>query len=161
MFVLGWAVGKHSTTLDSWFPRFGHGPAQGLLFFTDPWILATVLAGGVAVALYRQRWRLATVMVASPVVAIGLVELLKRFFARHKGTASLAYPSGHTAAAVVVMGMIVVLAGAAAWSLLVAVAVSLLGAIGQAITYHYFTDTVGAALLGTAVVCVAALVAET
>ena len=33
----------------------------------------------------------------------------------------------------------------------------LLGIVGQAVTYHYFTDTVGALLLGTAVVCVAAL----
>ena len=32
--------------------------------------------------------------------------------------------------------------------------------LGQAVTYHYFTDTVGAVLLGTAVVCVAALAAK-
>ena len=38
----------------------------------------------------------------------------------------------------------------------IAVVVSVLGALGQAVTYHYFTDTVGAVLLGTAVVCVAA-----
>ena len=41
-----------------------------------------------------------------------------------------------------------------------AVTVSLLGMLGQGVTYHYFTDTVGALLLGTAVVCVAALAAE-
>jgi hypothetical protein len=35
--------------------------------------------------------------------------------------------------------------------------VSVLGALGQAVTYHYFTDTVGALLLGSAVVCVAAV----
>jgi hypothetical protein len=29
--------------------------------------------------------------------------------------------------------------------------------VGQAVTYHYFTDTVGALLLGTAIVCVVAL----
>ena len=28
-------------------------------------------------------------------------------------------------------------------------------------TYHYFTDTVGALLLGTAIVCVAALASDT
>ena len=34
------------------------------------------------------------------------------------------------------------------------------GMIGQGVTYHYFTDTLGAALLGSAVVCVAALAAK-
>jgi membrane-associated phospholipid phosphatase len=29
--------------------------------------------------------------------------------------------------------------------------------IGQGVTYHYFTDTVGGVLLGTAIACVAAL----
>ena len=32
---------------------------------------------------------------------------------------------------------------------------SMLGMFGQAINYHYFTDTIGAALLATSVVCVA------
>ena len=30
--------------------------------------------------------------------------------------------------------------------------------LGQAVTYHYFTDTVGALLLGTSLVCLAAAV---
>jgi hypothetical protein len=30
--------------------------------------------------------------------------------------------------------------------------------VGQAVSYHYFTDTVGALLLGSSVVCVAAAV---
>jgi membrane-associated phospholipid phosphatase len=73
---------------------------------------------------------------------------------------ALAYPSGHTTAVVVVSGMIVLVAGAAMWAVLVAVAFSVLGLIGQAVTYHYFTDTVGALLLGSAVVCLAALVVK-
>jgi hypothetical protein len=56
--------------------------------------------------------------------------------------------------------MVVLMAGAVMWSVAVAVAVSLLGMIGQGATYHYFTDTVGGLLLGSAVVCVAALVAK-
>jgi hypothetical protein len=56
--------------------------------------------------------------------------------------------------------MLVLLAGGAMWAVLVAVTVNVLAAIGQGVTYHYFTDTVGALLLGSAVVCVAALVAE-
>ena len=39
--------------------------------------------------------------------------------------------------------------------------VRLLGMLGQAFTYHYFTDTVGALLLGTALVCLAAAWAAT
>jgi hypothetical protein len=54
----------------------------------------------------------------------------------------------------------VLVAGAAAWSVVLAVVVSVLAMVGQGVTYHYFTDTVGALLLGTAVVCAAALVAK-
>jgi membrane-associated phospholipid phosphatase len=158
MLLLGWAVGKRSTEVDDWFQGFGHSPVRWLLFFTDPRVLAIVLAACVAVALYRQRWRLAAVIVASPAVAVALVQLFKRLFDRHKGSSgsSLAYPSGHTAVMVVVLGMVVLLAGAALWAVLVAVAACLLGMLGQAVTYHYFTDTVGALLLGTAIVCVVA-----
>ena len=58
------------------------------------------------------------------------------------------------------MGMLVLLAGAAWWAVVVAAVVSVLGAVGQGVTYHYFTDTVGALLLGSAVVCVAAVAAK-
>ena len=57
----------------------------------------------------------------------------------------------------IVMGMLVLLAGAAWWAVVVAAVVSVLGAVGQGVTYHYFTDTVGALLLGSALVCVAAV----
>ena len=49
-------------------------------------------------------------------------------------------------------------AGLALWAVFVAAAWCLLGIVGQAVTYHYFTDTVGSLLLGTAIVCVAALI---
>jgi hypothetical protein len=159
MFVLGWAVGKRSTPLDDWFHRFRHSPTRWLLLLADPWLLAIALAAGVAVALYAQRWRLAAVMVASPLAAILFANLLKHVFGRKSGGA-LAYPSGHTTAVVVVAGMIVLVTGAYMWSLLLAVGVTLLGVIGQAVTYHYFTDTVGALLLGTAVVCLSALIVK-
>jgi hypothetical protein len=159
MFVLGWVVGKRSTTVDGWVHHFRHTPARWLLVFADPWLLAIVLVVAMAVALYRRRWRLAAVMVASPLIGIALANLLKHVFGRKSGGA-LAYPSGHTTAVVVVMGMVVLVAAAAVWSVLLAAGVSALGMIGEAVTYHYFTDTVGALLLGTAVVCIAALVAE-
>jgi hypothetical protein len=159
MMLLGWAVGKGSTPLDDWFSRFGDSPARWLLFFTDPWVLASVLLLGLAVALSARRWRLAAVMVVAPVTGIMLAQLLKRLFGRENDGA-LAYPSGHTTAAVVVVGMIVVLAAGAAWAVLGAVLFTVLAMLGQAVTYHYFTDTIGALLLGTAVVCAAALVVE-
>ena len=159
MFVLGWAVGKRSTPVDRWFHRFDDSPARWLLFFTDPWVLTIVLLFGVALAMHLGRRRLAVAMVVSPVVGILLELLLKPVFGRLSGT-SLAYPSGHTTTVVIVAGMFVLLAGAAWWAVLIAAAVCVLGAIGQGVTYHYFTDTVGALLLGSAVVCVAAVVTE-
>ena len=82
MVVLGLAVGKRSTPLDDWFHQFRRTPARRLLFFTDPWLLAAVLAVGVGVALYLRRWRLVVVMVVSPLVGIVLARLLKQLFGR-------------------------------------------------------------------------------
>lgn len=159
MTVLGLAVGKRSTPLDDWFHHLRRSPARRLLFFTDPWMLTIVLMFGIAVALFLGRRRLAAVMAATPLVGIALAQVLKPLFGRRSGEA-LAYPSGHTTAVVTVMGMLVLVAGAAWWAVAVAAAVSVLGAIGQAVTHHYFTDTVGALLLGSALVCVAAVAAE-
>lgn len=159
MAVLGSAVGKRSTPLDDWFHHLRRTPARRLLFFTDPWLLMMVLMFGIAVALFLGRRRLAVIMVATPLVGIALAQVLKPLFGRRSGE-SLAYPSGHTTAVVTVVGMLVLVAGAAWWAVLVAAVVSVLGAIGQGVTYHYFTDTVGALLLGSAVVCAAAVVAE-
>jgi membrane-associated phospholipid phosphatase len=156
MLLLGRVIGTGSTSVDDWFHRYGHGPARRLLFFTDPRVLAILLAGCLVVALRQRRWRLAVATVLSPPIAIALVQLFKRLFGRENGGV-LAYPSGHTTTMVVVMGMVVLVARVALWAVLVAVAYCLLGMIGQAVTYHYFSDTVGALLLGTAIVCVAAL----
>jgi len=159
MSALGWAVGRTSTPLDDWFHQFRRTPARQLLFFTDPWTLAILLMFGIAVAVFLGRRRLAVVMAASPLIGIALAQLLKPIFGR-RADSSLAYPSGHTTTVVVVTGMLVLLAGGAWWAVVVAAVVSVLGAVGQGVTYHYFTDAVGALLLGSAVVCVAAVVAK-
>jgi hypothetical protein len=156
MMLLGWAVGTRSTSVDDWFHQYRHSPAKWLLFFTDPRVLAVLLVGCLGVSLYQRRWRLAVVTVLSPPIGIALVQLFKRLFGR-ESDGVLAYPSGHATTMVVVMGMVVLVARVAKWAVLVAVAVCLLGMIGQGVTYHYFTDTVGALLLGTSIVSVAAL----
>lgn len=159
MTALGWAVGTGSTPLDDWFHRFRRTPARWLLFFTDPSVLAIALMFGIAVALYLGRRRVAAVMLIAPLVGVVLAQVLKHLFDRRSG-GELAYPSGHTTTVVIVTGMFVLLAGGALWAAIAAVLFSVLGAIGQGVTYHYFTDTVGALLLGSAVVCVAALISE-
>lgn len=159
MVVLGLVVGKSSTPLDDWFHRFRPTPARELLAFTDPRILIGILLVGVAVAVMSRRWRLAAVMAASPLIGIALARSLKQMFGR-ENDGDLAYPSGHTTAAVVVVGMIVLLAGAAVWATAMACVYIVLAMIGQGVTYHYFTDTIGALLLGSAVVCVAAVAVE-
>ena len=91
----------------------------------------------------------------APFVAVVAARLAKWAFGREKDGA-LAYPSGHTTLAVVVLGLAVLVAGAATWVTVAAVTAAVLGVLGQGVTYHYFTDAVGAVFLGTALVCVAA-----
>jgi hypothetical protein len=156
MALLGVVVGKGSTTIDEWFSRTGNeNPFLGrLLFFTDPRVLAALLLGALLVAMYRRRWRAVVVVAVTPVVAVVAARLFKSVFGRESGGV-LAYPSGHTALAVGVLGTVVLAAGGTAWAVAIALVWSLLAALGQAFTYHYFTDTVGAALLTTALLCLA------
>jgi membrane-associated phospholipid phosphatase len=158
MLVLGWALRSGPIGIDRWFQQFRHGPAQWLLVFTDPRVLTLLLLGAAATAAYTRRWRLLAAAVLCPAVGLALEQLLKHLFGREKG-GGLAYPSGHTTVMVIVLGMVVLAVGPRVWLLAVAAVYCLLGMIGQGATYHYFTDTVGALFLGTAVVCVAALAA--
>ncbi|MEZ0050989.1 membrane-associated phospholipid phosphatase [Mycobacterium sp. MAA66] len=158
MVFLGLAVGKSSTPIDDVFQQGGRvtQPYSGwLLFFTDPRVLIAMLVIAVAITLWHKRWRLAAVLALGPQVAVLIERGLKQLFGRHKGGA-LAYPSGHTVLMVTVLGLIVVAAGAVLWSRVLAGIFVALGMLGQAMTYHYFTDTVGAVLFGSALVCLAA-----
>nr|WP_208300522.1 PA-phosphatase [Mycobacterium sp. DL592] len=157
MVALGVAVGDSSTPVDDWFQQ-AHGSALGkLLFFTDLRTVALVLLGAVAVALWGRRWMLALVMMVSPVAAVMIARALKHLFGRQKEGA-LAYPSGHTTLMVVVLGMVVLALGARWWVVVGAAVWAVLGVLGQAVSYHYFTDAVGAVLLGSSVVCIAAAI---
>lgn len=159
--LLGLAVGKSSTPVDDVFQQTGRDtePYSGwLLFFTDPRVLAVMWAIALAITLWRKRWRLAVVIALCPQLALLVERVVKPLFGRHKGHA-LAYPSGHTTLVVTVLGMIVLAAGAAGWSRILAGIFVALGMLGQAMTYHYFTDTIGALAFGSSVVCLAALAA--
>jgi membrane-associated phospholipid phosphatase len=161
MVALGLVVGKGSTPLDGWFTRAGdeHPLLGRLLFFTDGRVVFVAWVIVLAVALVRKEWRFAAVVVATPLVAVAAARLCKRLFGRLRD-GELAYPSGHTTLAVVVLGLAVLAAGVALWTVATAAVVALLGVLGQSFTYHYFTDTIGALFLGTALVCLAARAAR-
>lgn len=159
MVVLGLVVGKGSTALDDWFLQFHVGATKWLLPFSDPLVYAFLMGATISAPLARRQWRLAGIAAVSPLIAWGAVQLLKMLFDRQKDS-FLAYPSGHATLAVVYWGMVVLVAGAATWSVWAAVTFSALAMLGQACVWHYFTDTVGGALLGTSVVCLATLAAR-
>ena len=156
MVVLGLVVGKGSTPLDDWFLhyRVNHPWVWQLLHVTDARLVVLVYLVTIAAVCWQRRWRLAVVTALTPIVAVAAVRLLKRLFGREK-VGALAYPSGHVTVSLVVLTLLVIAAGAAAWMFAVAVVLLLAGLLGQACTYHYFTDTVGAVLLGTSLMCLA------
>ncbi len=159
MVLLGWAVGKSSTGLDDWFHRYSHSPTRDLRGFTDPLALVVLVAATVGFALYRRRWLLAAVAAVLPYGAYLLVQVIKPLFGRDKG-GGLAYPSGHITTTTVVLGLFVLVTGCALWALVFATVYVGLAVIGVGTTFHYFTDTVGGVLLGTSLVCIAALLTE-
>lgn len=160
MLALGWAVGSGSTPVDTWFAEnlravVGTNP-RWLLAFTSWWLVSAVLVACLAVTVCRREWHLAVAVAASPLVANAINSGLKQLFERRNGR-YLEYPSGHTTLLVVALGMLVVVSADRRWVVAIAAAVSLLGMLGLVgCGYHYFTDTIGAALLASALVCLAA-----
>ena len=158
MVLLGLVVGDGSTRVDDWFIRHGwsaHPVLGELLFFTEPLLLQILLIAAVGTALYRRRWRLAAVVAVTPLAGVVAVRVLKRLFGREREGA-LAYPSGHVTVLMTVLGVVVLVWGVRRWLLVAVSAFAVLGTLGQAVTYHYFTDTIGAVLLGSSLVAVAA-----
>lgn len=164
MIALARVVGRGPTRLDRYFLRDNttiYDWRLVLLFVTDHRVVTVAWVLGLAVALWQRRIRVAlTVLATAPLSALLLVPAVKAAFGRTKG-GSLAYPSGHTTALVVVAGLLVIVAAWQCWAVLAAAATIVAGMLGQSLTYHYFTDTVGALFLGTAVVSAAAVVAGT
>ena len=157
LIVLGLAVGRGTTPLDDWFHRLGgdHPLVGRLLFFTDARVLFVLAAVVLASALMQRRWRFAAVAAVTPFAAIATSRLAKQAFGRYRDDA-LAYPSGHTTTAVVVIGLAVLLVGVSMWSVIAASVWLALGVLGQGVSYHYFTDAIGALFLGGALMCLAA-----
>jgi hypothetical protein len=155
MVLLGLGVRGGATPVDAWLQQAHGGPLSSLLVFTDHRTAQALLVGAVAVSLYRRLWSLVPLIVVVPMIGLAASSLLKPVFGRMKEQ-GLAYPSGHTTVMVIVLGMVILAAGARRWLLWAAAAFAALGILGQSVTYHYFTDGVGALLLGTSLVCLAA-----
>ncbi len=156
MVLMGWAVGPGSTPLDDWVSKARNSPLRWLLFFSDLRVVVFILLSAVAVALYRRQWVLAAVALLVPYSGVWIARACKALFGRQRNGA-LAYPSGHTTLLVVVLGMVLLIFGAQLWLVVASIVWVSLGMVGLAVNYHYFTDTVGAVLLGTSLVCLASI----
>ncbi len=156
MVLVGFGVRDGATPVDAWMQQARGGPLGWLLVFTDYRTAQALMLAGVGVALYRRLWLLAPAVVLAPFLGAQFAGFLKPIFGRIKGE-GLAYPSGHTTVMVMVLGMLILAAGLRRWLVWVVAAFATLGIVGQAVTYHYFTDAIGAVLLGTSLVCMTAV----
>lgn len=148
--VRGWLAG--------W---LGAGPAEALADLGSAGVMIPAVAFAALAFAVRRWFRGVLLVVASPVVAVVLADLVaKPLFDRTSGL-GLAYPSGHTAAvSAVTLAALVAATGPgrsmlAPWRMALAVGVSgavvFLCAAGLIVAgYHYATDTIGGAALAMA-----------
>lgn len=156
MVLLGLGVRGGATPVDAWLQQARGGPLSWLLVFTDYRTAQALMITALAVSLYRRLWSLVPLVVVVPMLGWAASSVLKPLFGRMKEQ-GLAYPSGHTTVMVVALGMVILAVGVRRWLVWAAVAFAALGILGQSVTYHYFTDGVGALLLGSSLVCLAVL----
>lgn len=141
-------------SVDAWLA--GHDSVLRLLVLaTEPPVVLATLAVTVVVCLARRHPFGAVLAVAAPALATTLTSgALKPLFGRSYDD-HLAYPSGHTAAVVSTLAVLVLVArpGVARWGVgitgLVLVAAAAVGMAG--LRYHYVTDVVGGAACAVAV----------
>jgi hypothetical protein len=160
MVLLGLGVREGAAPLNGWTPQVSGppqvaGPPQWLLLFTDPRTANAVLIAALGAALYRRLWAALPMILVIPLVSIGAAAGFQRLFGAPPGQGP-AYPSSQTTLMVVVLGMLVLAVGVRRWLTAAAVVFVLLGIAGQSVDLHNLTDSLGALLLGTSLVAVAA-----
>lgn len=156
MVLLGFTVRDGATPVDAWMQQARDGPMGWLLFFTDYRTSQALMLAALVVAMSRRLWALVPLVVLVPYLGAQSADALKPLFGRMKGE-GLAYPSGHTTVMIVVLGILLLAVGRRRWLIWAVAVFAVLGIIGQAVTYHYFTDAVGALLLGSSLVCLTAV----
>ncbi len=149
----------------TWFSGRPH-PAE-LLAFPGTTIPAVALSVAIAVAcLLVGRRNGAVLAVLAVPVAIGLNEALLKPLVHRTYLGQVVYPSGHTTTVFALAAVVTVLLLGPKGPLRVAIlavayllaAAVIVGVIG--LRFHYFTDTVAGAALGTGTVCGLALVLD-
>jgi membrane-associated phospholipid phosphatase len=140
----------------------GHPRFTDIIYLGDPLWVVVICAVAVAALLLARRWRGALLVAIAVPLAGGLTDhILKPLFDR-TSQGALEYPSGHTTAVTtMVVAAVIVLTGPGRprlpaglrWGLTAALlALIPWVALGLVIAqYHYFTDTIGGAGVGTTV----------
>jgi membrane-associated phospholipid phosphatase len=150
----------------------GHPGLARRLAVPGSLVPAVALSAAIAVAcLFAGRLNGAILAAAAVPAAVGLNDGLFKPLVHRTYLGVLTYPSGHTATVFALAATVAVLllvpppsARAAAWRMLIPVAVCVLGAVVAVgvigLRWHYFTDTVAGATVGIGTVCGLALLLD-
>ena len=178
--VLGILFARQSTAdpfdraVDSWVIAGFDGHQALALRLTSPGTTIPAVALSVVIAgacLITGRLRGAVLAVAAVPVAVGLCEVLVKPLVHRTYIGQVVYPSGHTATIFALVATVTVLLLASPrpamprWLRILILAVAYLTAVAVvigviAVRFHYFTDTVAGAAVGTGTVCGLALVLD-